>query len=102
MRLVVAAAVSSDFARQDLRLLIPKSGPLPEGTTRICACYSESSCASVARVEYNLVMRFGILFSFFVNVSASFLLLDALLRAPEVTKMRMGFIIGAVADAVPL
>jgi hypothetical protein len=29
MRLFVAAAVSSDFARQDLRLLIPKSGASP-------------------------------------------------------------------------
>jgi hypothetical protein len=57
---------------------------------------------SVARVEYNLVMRFGILFSFFVNVSASFVLLDALLRAPEGYEDEMGFIIGALADAVPL
>jgi hypothetical protein len=47
-------------------------------------------------------MRFGILFSVFVNVSASFVLLNALLRAPEGYEDETGFHIGAQADAVPL
>ena len=47
-------------------------------------------------------MRFGILFSFFVNVSASFVLLDALLRAPEGYEDENGFHIGVLADAVVL
>ena len=71
-------------------------------TTRICACHAESSCVSVVRVEYTLVMRFGILFSVFVNVSASFVLLDALLRAPEGYEDENGFHFGALPDAVPL
>jgi hypothetical protein len=50
----------------------------------------------------NLVMRFGIMFSVFVNVSASFVLLDALLRAPEGYEDENGFHIGALPDAVPL
>jgi hypothetical protein len=69
-------------------------------TTRICACHAESSCVSVVRVEYTLVMRFGILFSVFV--SASFVLLDALLRAPEGYEDENGFHFGALPDAVPL
>jgi len=71
-------------------------------TTRICACHAESSCVSVVRVEYTLVMRFGILFSVFVNVSASFVLLDALLRAPEGYEDENGFHFAALPDAVPL
>jgi len=38
---------------------------------------------SVVSVEYDLVMRFGILFNLFVSVFALFVLLDALFRAPE-------------------
>jgi hypothetical protein len=44
-------------------------------------------------------MRLGILFSVFVNVSASFVLLDALLRAPEGYEDENGFHIGALPDA---
>ena len=51
------------------------------------------------RVEYSLVMRFGTLFNVFVNVSASFVLLDALLRAPEGYEDETGFHIGVLADA---
>jgi hypothetical protein len=47
-------------------------------------------------------MRFGILFSFFVNVSASFVPLDALFRAPEGYEDENGFHIGVLADAVAL
>ena len=47
-------------------------------------------------------MRFGILFSFFVNVSASLVLLDALLRAPEGYEDENWFHIGVLADAVAL
>jgi hypothetical protein len=57
---------------------------------------------SVAGVEYDLVMRFGILFNLFVRVFALFVVLGALLRAPEGYEDENGFHIGALADAVAL
>jgi hypothetical protein len=54
----------------------------------------------VASVEYDLVMRFGTLFSASVSVFALFVLLGALLRAPEGYEDENGFHIGALADAV--
>jgi hypothetical protein len=57
---------------------------------------------SVAGVEYDLVMRFGILFNVFVRFLALFVVLGALLRAPEGYEDENGFHIGALADAVPL
>jgi hypothetical protein len=57
---------------------------------------------SVAGVEYDLVMRFGILFNVFVRVFALSVLLGALLRAPEGYEDQNGFHIGALADAVAL
>ena len=47
-------------------------------------------------------MRFGTLFNVFVNVSASFVLLDALVRAPEGYEDENGFHFGALPDAVLL
>ena len=49
--------------------------------------------------EYNLMMRFGIRFSV-ASVSALFVLLSALLRAPEGYEDQNGFHIGALAAAV--
>ena len=57
---------------------------------------------SVAGVEYDVVMRFGILFNVFVRFLALFVVLGALLRAPEGYEDENGFHIGALADAVPL
>lgn len=57
---------------------------------------------SVAGVEYDLVMRFGILFNVFARFLALFVVLGALLRAPEGYEDENGFHIGALADAVPL
>ena len=57
---------------------------------------------SVAGVEYDLVMRFGILFNVFVRVFALFVVLGGLLRAPEGYEDENGFHIGALADAVSL
>ena len=57
---------------------------------------------SVACVEYHTVMRFGILPSVFVRVFALFVLLGALLRAPEGYEDETGFHIGALpAAALP-
>jgi hypothetical protein len=57
---------------------------------------------SVASVEYELVMCFGILFNVFVSVFALFVLVGALFRAPEGYEDENGFHTGALADAVPL
>jgi hypothetical protein len=57
---------------------------------------------SVASVEYELVMSFGILFNVFVSVFALFVLVGALFRAPEGYEDENGFHTGALADAVPL
>jgi hypothetical protein len=46
-------------------------------------CLSDYGCVSVASVEYKLVMSFGIAFDLFASVFALFVLLGALLRAPE-------------------
>jgi NADH:ubiquinone oxidoreductase subunit H len=54
---------------------------------------------SVARVEYDLIMRFGILFNALVSVFALFVLLGALLGAPEGYEDETAFHIGALADA---
>ena len=54
---------------------------------------------SVATVEYDFVMRLGVLFNVFVSISALFMLLGALLRAPEGYEDETGFHIGALADA---
>jgi hypothetical protein len=59
-------------------------------------------CVSVASVEYGLVMRFGVLFNLFVSVFALFVLLGALLRAPEGYEDDNGFHIGALPDHVSL
>jgi uncharacterized Tic20 family protein len=56
-------------------------------------------CASVASVEYALMMRFGILFEVLVSVFALFVVLGALLRAPEGYEDENGFHIGALARA---
>ena len=57
---------------------------------------------TVACVEYHVVMRFGILPSAFVRVFALFVLLGALLRAPEGYENETGFHIGALpAAALP-
>jgi hypothetical protein len=57
---------------------------------------------SVAGVEYDLLMRFGILFNVFVRVFALFVVFGALFRAPEGYEDESGFHIGALADAVGL
>ena len=54
---------------------------------------------SAVWAEYNLMMRFGIRFSV-ASVSALFVLLSALLRAPEGYEDENGFHIGALAAAV--
>jgi hypothetical protein len=59
-------------------------------------------CVSVASVEYDLVMRFGVLFNLSVSVFALFVLLGALLRAPEGYEDENGFHIGALADGAAL
>jgi hypothetical protein len=59
-------------------------------------------CVSVASVEYDPVMRFGILFNLSVSVFALFVLLGALLRAPEGYEDENGFHIGALADGAAL
>ncbi len=56
-------------------------------------------CVSAVWAEYNLMMRFGVRFSV-ASVSALFLLLSALLRAPEGYEDQNGFHIGALAAAV--
>jgi hypothetical protein len=50
-------------------------------------------------VEYDLVMRLGILFSGFVSLFALSILLGALLRAPEGYEDENGFHIGALTNA---
>ena len=52
-------------------------------------------CASAAWAEYKLVMRFGIVFSVFASVSGLFVVLGALLRAPEGYEGENGFHIRA-------
>jgi hypothetical protein len=52
-------------------------------------------CVGVACVEYNLVMRSGILFSVFASVTGLFVLLGALIRAPEGYEDENGFHIRA-------
>jgi hypothetical protein len=59
-------------------------------------------CVSVAGVEYDLVMRFGILFNVFLSAFALSVLLGGLLRAPEGYEDENGFHIGALADALAL
>ena len=54
---------------------------------------------SAVWAEYNLMTRFGIRFSV-ASVSALFVLLSALLRAPEGYEDQNGFHIGALAAAV--
>jgi hypothetical protein len=54
---------------------------------------------SVASVEYELVMCFGIPFNVFVSVFALVVLLGALLRVPEGYEDENGFHIGALAGA---
>ena len=54
---------------------------------------------SVASVEYELLTWLGILFDLFVSVFALFVLLGALLRAPEGYEDENGFHIGALAGA---
>jgi hypothetical protein len=48
-------------------------------------------CVSVASVEYKLVMSFGIAFDLFASVFALFVMLGALLRAPEGYEDENGF-----------
>jgi hypothetical protein len=55
---------------------------------------------TVASVEYDLAMRFRIL-STVASVCGLFLLVGALLRAPEGYEDDTGFHIGALADALP-
>jgi hypothetical protein len=52
-----------------------------------------------ATVECDLALHFGILCSVFVSVLALFMLLGALLRAPEAYEDENGFHIGALAGA---
>lgn len=61
-----------------------------------------AACASVAFVEYDLVMRFKMLSSFFASVFGSFvLLLVALLRAPEGYQDENGFHFSVAAVGAP-
>ena len=53
----------------------------------------------VATVEWDLALHFGILCSALVSISALFMLLGALLRAPEAYEDENGFHIGALAGA---
>ncbi len=55
---------------------------------------------TVASVEYDLAMRFRILSSV-ASVCGLFVLVGALLRAPEGYEDETGFHIGALADALP-
>ncbi len=52
-------------------------------------------CVSAAWAEYKLVMRFGIASSVFACVSGLFVVLGALLRAPEGYESKNGFDIRA-------
>src|SRR4030095_6263857 len=54
---------------------------------------------TVATVEWDLALHFGIVCSVFVSVSALFMLLGALLRAPEAYEDKNGFHIGALTGA---
>jgi hypothetical protein len=54
---------------------------------------------SVAKVEYNMAMRFRILSSV-ASICGLLVLLGALLRAPEGYEDETGFHIGALANAV--
>jgi len=54
----------------------------------------------VVTVESDLALHFGILCSAFVSVFALFMLLAALLRAPEAYEDESGFHIGALASTV--
>jgi hypothetical protein len=57
---------------------------------------------SVAGVEYELVMWFGIVFTSSSAFSLYAGCLGRCFEPPKATKMRIGFIIGALADAAPL
>jgi uncharacterized Tic20 family protein len=59
-------------------------------------------CVSIVSVEYELARGFGILVNVFVSIFALFVLLGALLRAPEGYEDQNGFHIGARADVVAL
>jgi len=54
---------------------------------------------TVAIVEWDLALHLGIVCSVFVSISALFMLLGALLRAPEAYEDKNGFHIGALAGA---
>jgi hypothetical protein len=54
---------------------------------------------SVAKVEYNMAVRFRILSSV-ASICGLLVLLGALLRAPEGYEDENGFHIGALADAI--
>jgi len=61
-----------------------------------------AACASVAFVEYDLVMRFEMLSSFFVSVFGFFvLLLVGLLRAPQGYEDEHGFHVSVAAVGAP-
>ena len=53
----------------------------------------------VAIVEWDLALHFGIVCSVLFSVSALFMLLGALLRAPEAYEDKNGFHVGALAGA---
>jgi hypothetical protein len=94
-RKVVAVFVSSGLSHTtDVHLFNPgKAVRFTKCTTRICVCHAESSCVSVASVEYNVVANFGIVF----NVSVLGLVM-LLLRAPEGYEDENGFHFGVLPD----
>jgi hypothetical protein len=72
---------------------------MKEAKSVIAVIFLVVLCASVACAEYNMMMRFGTLFSVFVSDFGLYmLLLGALLRAPEGYEDEHGFHIGARAD----
>ena len=89
----------------DLRILLAKSQTLGHqkamktAKSIIAFLFLVIVWVTVATVEWDLALHFGILCSVFVSVSALFTLLGALLRAPEAYEDKNGFYIGALAGA---
>ena len=75
---------------------------MKEAESLIACIFLAILYVTVACGEYHVVMRFGILPGVFVGFFALFVLLGALLRAPEGYEDETGFYIGALpAAAVP-
>ena len=83
----------NENSRHGIKKTVKKAKPV------IVFIFLVAACASVACVEYDLVMRFEMLSSVFPSVFGLFvLLLVALLRAPEGYEDENGFHFGVLPD----